>query len=126
MRTSIKGLLLFILIIFIGFKSGHNIIQAVFFGVISLIGLIVLIESIKPLKWLLSRSSKMVDVIIFIFTILATMSYGLTVAASLTIVGLGYSLFYGPYLRERRESVSGKSSPKMKRPGNYRNKFDFR
>ena len=59
---------------------------------------------------------------LFVFTILATMSYGLTVAASLTVAGLGYTLFYGPYLREKRK---GKSKSK-KTNSNYSNKFDFK
>lgn len=126
MKTSIKGLILFIVIVIIGFKAGSNILNAVFFGVISLVGLIALIESVKPLKWLLSRSSKVLDSIIFIFTILATMNYGLTIAASLTVTGLGYSLFYAPYLREQHLKTSTKKKPSMKNPGNYRDQFDFR
>lgn len=125
MKTSYKGLILFLIIVIIGFKAGHNILQAVFFGVVSLVGLIALVESVKPLKWLLSRSSKVLDGIIFLFTILATMNYGLTIAASLTVTGLGYSLFYGPYLREQRLGKSKKKEP-MQNSGNYRNKFDFR
>ena len=123
MRTSIKGLALFIVVIVIGFNIGMHMAQAVFFGSVSLIGLIVLIESIKPLKWLLSRSSRIFDIIIFVFTILATISYGVTIAASLTVVGLGYTLFYGPYLREQR--LKWVSKKKKKPVGNYRDKFNF-
>ncbi len=83
-------------------------------------GLIALIESIKPLKWCLQRTSKAFDIIIFGFSILAVMQYGLTIAASLTVMGLGYTLFYGPYLREQLHK-----DKKNKQPiGNYRSKFN--
>ena len=125
MKPSIKGLLIFLVILVIGFQIGYHIMQATFFGALSLLGMIVLIESIKPLKWLVSHSSRALDAMIFIFTILATMHYGLTIAASLTVAGLGYTLFYGPYLREQRLKWVPKN--KKKKPvGNYRDKFNFK
>jgi hypothetical protein len=60
-----------------------------------------MIEAIKPLKWLMSRTSNIFDMILFGFTILATLSAGLNVAAALTVAGVGYTLVYGPYLREQ-------------------------
>lgn len=113
------GLLLFVVVLIVGFNAGYNIMQAVFFGGLSLVGLIVLVESIGPLKWILSRSSKLFDVLIFIFTILATISYGLTIAASLTVAGLGYTLFYGPYLREQRLGKTKKKEPLNNNADNF-------
>jgi hypothetical protein len=101
MNGSSKGMVMFIIIVMISFMIGSYILTATFFGIITLVGLIVLIESIGPLKWLLSRSSRIFDLILFGFTILATMSYGLNIAASLTVAGLGYTLVYAPYLREQ-------------------------
>ena len=128
LKTSTKGLLIFLVVLVIGFKVGSHILQATFFGALSLLGLIVLIESIKPLKWVVSHSSKALDAMIFILTILATMRYGLTIAASLTVAGLGYTLFYGPYLREQRLKwvPKNKTTKKTKPTGNYRSGFDFR
>lgn len=100
LSTSRKGLIIFIVLIIMAFAIGSYILTATFFGVLSLVGLIVLIESIPPLKWLVSRSSRVIDIIIFMFTIFATMSYGLNIAASLTVAGLGYTLVYAPHLRE--------------------------
>jgi uncharacterized membrane protein len=123
MKNYRTGLLLFVVVLIVGFNAGYNIMQAVFFGGLSLIGLIVMVESIPPLKWLLSRSSQFFDILIFVFTIMATISYGLTIAASLTVTGLGYSLFYGPYLREQR---LGKA-PKKKQPlNNHSNNYDWK
>jgi hypothetical protein len=118
MKRSTGGLLLFAVILFIGFKVGSHILMATFFGTLELAGLIAIVESMPLLKKLLSRTSKVFDIIIFGFTILATMQYGLTVAASLTVAGLGYTLFYGPHLREQYQSK------KAKPVGNYRSKFN--
>jgi len=110
LSQSRKGLLLFAAIILMAFTIGSYILTATFFGVISLFGLIALIESIRPLKWLVTKSSRMIDIILFVFTIFATMNYGLNITASLTIAGLGYTLVYAPYLREQDISIKTKKS----------------
>lgn len=104
MAQSRKGLFIFAVLIIMAFMIGSYILTATFFGVISLIGFIALIESIPPAKWLVARSSTVLDIIIFTFTIMATMNYGLNIAASLTVAGLGYTLIYAPYLREQRQA----------------------
>jgi energy-coupling factor transporter transmembrane protein EcfT len=124
MKNSRTGLLIFILIVVLAFVLGSYMLMASFFGVITLIGLIALVESIKPLKWLLSRSTKVFDVIIFVCSILATMNYGLNIAASLTVAGLGYTLYYGPKLREE---LRGHKPKKKREPvGNYKSNFDWK
>ncbi len=100
MTKSRKGLIVFVLIIGLSFMIGSYILTATFFGTLTLVGMIAIIESIPPIKWLLARSTRLIDMILFIFTILATMNYGLNIAASLTIAGIGYTLVYAPYLRE--------------------------
>jgi hypothetical protein len=124
LKTSTQGLVVFLLVLVFGFMLGSYILTACFFGALMLLGLIVLIESIQPVKWLFSRSSKVLDAMIFVFTIIATMSYGLTISASLTVAGLGYTLFYGPYLREQLAKI--KAQPKKRNTGNYRSKFNFK
>lgn len=118
MKTSTKGAIAFVVLVMLAFQVGSYILTATFFGLLSLIGLIVLVESIRPLRWILSRTSKIFDAMLFIFTILATVGYGLNIAASLTVAGLGYTLVYGPWLREQR---------KARRPqptGNYKSNFN--
>ena len=102
MSKSRKGALVFIVVIIMAFAIGSYILTATFFGVLTLLGLIVLIESMPPFKWLVERSTTIIDAVIFIFTIMATMNYGLNIAASLTVAGLGYTLVYAPKLREDR------------------------
>lgn len=119
MKQSIKGGLLFVLIIIIAFAIGSYILTSVFFGVLTLVGLVVLIESIPPLKWLLSKTSRVLDVAIFIFTIAAMASYGLNITAALTVAGVGYTLVYAPYLREqaiiKKNNKSNINRPQPKR-----------
>lgn len=119
MKNSAKGALIFVGIILISFLAGSFILSATFFGTLTLIGLIVLIESIPPLKWICSRLTRVLDIIIFAFSIMAIAQYGLTIAASLTVAGLGYTLVYAPHLREQlvAKKNSGKPIP------NYLNKF---
>lgn len=114
-----QGLILFVGIVIVSFMIGSYILTATFFGIITLLGLIALIESISMLKWLATRSSKAIDVIIFVFTIFATMNYGLNIAASLTVAGIGYTLVYAPYLRENRKH-------KKKEPLKYGSGIDRR
>lgn len=115
LSDSRKGLLIFIVIIIIAFTIGSYILTATFFGIITLAGLIALIESIQPLKWLVTKSSKVIDIILFVFTIFATMNYGLNIAASLTVAGIGYTLVYAPYLRENKKEARRQKTHKVER-----------
>lgn len=119
MRASTKGLITFLFIIVVGFIIGSNILQAVFFGTLTLIGLVVLIESIQPIKWLASRTSKAIDILIFLFTIAAISRYGFTIAGGLTVAGLGYTLAYAPYLREQLEAKKQFKQQASSRPNKY-------
>lgn len=98
-----QGLILYAIILVLAFVVGGFIQAAAFFGLITLIGLIALVESIGALKWIVKRTSKVIDVIIFIFTLIATASYGLNITAALTIAGIGYSLVYAPYIRQEHQ-----------------------
>ena len=68
MTQSRKAILIFAIIILMEFLIGSYILTATFFGVITLVGLVALIESIQPLKYLATKSTRTIDVIIFICT----------------------------------------------------------
>ena len=87
----------------ISFIVGGQMAAYFFFGAITLIGFIVLVETISPLKWLIVRTSSLIDILIFVFTIMATASLGVTVTAALTFAGLGFTLVYAPWLRSQRK-----------------------
>lgn len=126
MSTTAKGALIFTLIIIAAFLIGSYILTAAFFGTIMLIGMIVLTESIPPIKWVISRTSQILDILIFVFTIAATAKYGLNIAASLTIAGIGYTLIYAPHLREQRrvEKANRKARKNRKPMRQYMSNFN--
>lgn len=95
------GALVYISLSLIGMTVSSAIATYVFFGSITLAGLIALSESNRRLKRIITRGNKLLDMIIFGFTIFATISLGITLTASLTFAGLGYTLVYAPYLRSR-------------------------
>jgi hypothetical protein len=92
-------IVLFSVIGIISVIIGGHLAAYFFFGVITLVGFIALIESISMLKWIVIRTSGLIDVIIFVTTIIATASFGITITASLTVAGLGFTLLYAPWLR---------------------------
>jgi hypothetical protein len=88
---------------FVGLSFGLTLATYTFFGLATLIGLVSLAESNKYVRWLITKSSRTVDLLIFGATIYATAALGITVVASLTFAGIGYSLVYAPWLRQREE-----------------------
>lgn len=87
----------------LGMAIGAAIGTYVFFGAITLAGLIAIAESNKYIKYLIVKSNRLVDLIIFGLTMYATVLLGVTMAASLTFAGLGYTLVYAPWLRSRNK-----------------------
>lgn len=101
MSRTHQGIGIFAIVVFIAFLIGSYILVATFFGIVTLIGLIALVESIPLLKWFVRKTSSLIDIILFVFTIIAVTAYGLNISAALTIAGLGYTLIYAPYIREQ-------------------------
>jgi hypothetical protein len=96
----LTGLAVFSGIGIAGISMGATVGTYVFFGTVTLVGLIAIVESNRSLKVLTTRSNKLIDVMIFGASVYATASLGVTVSAALVFAGLGYSLVYAPYLRE--------------------------
>lgn len=94
-----KRALLFIVVCFIGIGIGSAIATYIFFGVLTLLGFAFMVESIRPLKWFVSKTTGFIDVLVFTITIIATINLGVTITASLTVAGLGYTMIYAPYVR---------------------------
>ncbi len=116
MKKSTKGGLMFLGIIVAAFMIGDYILSATFFGIVMLVGLVVLVESMSPLKWFVRKTSKIIDVLIFGVTAISMASFGLNMTAALTIAGVGYTLVYAPYLREQ--------SPKKQPRADYSQNFN--
>lgn len=101
MRSN-KKIFMFCLLIGVGFMIGGTLTMYLFAGICTLAGLIALVESIPLLKWLLRRTTQAVDVIIFVLTLIASFSAGVTVAMSYMIAGLGFTLIYAPMLKQKK------------------------
>lgn len=82
------------------FFVGKAIATYTYFGLLTLGGFIAITESIKPIKRVVTNHKNTVDVFIFAGTIYAILTAGVTIAATLTVAGLGYTLIYKPYLHE--------------------------
>lgn len=88
----------------VGIMIGAALATYVFVGIATLAGLIVVVERNKYVKWLVMKSNLFLDMLLFGLTVYATAVLGVTMVASLTIAGLGFSLVYAPYLRIRQSS----------------------
>ncbi len=97
--SATAGLAIFGGLSIIGLSIGATIGTYVFFGVATLTGLIAIIESNKYAKYIVVKSNKTIDVIIFIGSVVAIYQVGVTAAAALTFAGLGYTLVYAQYIR---------------------------
>lgn len=95
-QLAIFGLLMGLGIIIGGHLAGH-----IFFGIITLIGLIALTENIPFIKWFVYRTNNIIDVLLFVLAGIATVYMGVTITAALTVAGLGYTMVYAPYVRKQ-------------------------
>lgn len=82
------------------FIFGGHVAMYAFSGFITLCTLVFLLESISTLKWLAYHLNKLFDILIFAFGIYAKIHFSVTLAMALMFAGLGYTLLYGPYIRE--------------------------
>ena len=98
--TPLQGAIAFSGIAIVGASIGATIGTYIFFGTTILVGGIAVIESQPWLKKVAKSSNQFIDIIILGASIYATATLGVTVAASLTFAGLGYTLVYAPYLRQ--------------------------
>ena len=96
-----NGALIFLGISWMGMLISAAIATYVFFGIVTLIGLVAITENSTYIRHLIVKSNRLVDILIFMLTIYSTLTLGVTIAASLTFAGLGYSLVYAPWLRSR-------------------------
>lgn len=87
-------------ILTIAILIGGNVITYVFGGVITLLAFVFLIESSPLLKKIVYHLNILFDIAFFIFGIYAKIHFGVTVAMSILFAGIGYTLMYGPYIRD--------------------------
>lgn len=79
---------------------GGNIISYAFTGLITFLSFIFLCESVPGFKWIISKTSHLIDVGLFCFAVYSKVHFGVSIAMALTFATLGYTLVYAPYVRE--------------------------
>ena len=65
-------------------------------------GLIALVENISIIKWLVYKGNNIMDVILWVFSAMAIVMFGVTIAAALAVASLGYTMVYAPYVRKKQ------------------------
>jgi hypothetical protein len=88
------GMFLFALVI------GGNIIGYAFTGAVTLLSFVFLCESVPGLKWMVAKTSHLLDIIFFAFAVYSKIHFGVSIAMALLFATVGYTLLYAPYVRE--------------------------
>ena len=86
---------------FLGLIIGGHIAGHIFFGIMLLGGLIALTENIPFIKYLVYKGNNLMDVVLWAFSAIAIVSFGVTIAAALAVASLGYTMVYAPYVRKQ-------------------------
>jgi len=100
MNKRMKYLSYYIGMIAVCLLIGGHILEYIIAGLITLASFVFLIETIPLLKMIVAKTNKLIDIMIFIFAVYAKIHFGVTIAMALMFAGLGFTLLYGPYIRE--------------------------
>lgn len=99
----------------LGMIIGGHLAAHIFFGIITLVGLIALAENIPFIKWFIYATNNVIDVLIFILAALATVKLGVTITAALTVAGIGYTMVYAPYIRKQQAAKKQASREQLRK-----------
>ncbi len=107
-----KQIVVFALAMGVGLIIGGHIAGHIFFGLMLLGGLVALTENITAVKWLVYKGNNIMDVLLWIFSALAIVFFGVTIAAALAVASLGYTMVYAPYVRQQQLKTKSHSRRK--------------
>ena len=111
MNNRVRNLLLYIG--FMGICMFVPVVSAyVLSGVMTLLGLVFLIENSNTLKAIAYHCNKLLDIAIFAFGVYCKLHLGVTIGMAMVFAGLGYSMVYGPYVRDMYRMKQNKSKIK--------------
>jgi hypothetical protein len=100
MKDRSNSLYLYIGIFVIAIIIGGNIIGYAFTGLVTLLSFVAVCESVPAVKWIVAKTSHLVDVLLFAFAVYAKVHFGVSIAMALLFATTGYTLLYAPYVRE--------------------------
>lgn len=72
-------------------------------GMLMLLSMIAVVEGIRPLKWLVVRSTTFLDLVLLGLSVVLLFNAGVTVAMVVTMAGLAFSFVYAPIIRYRHQ-----------------------
>lgn len=81
------------------FLVGKAIATYTYFGLLTLGSFITITESVKPIKKIVKNNKHTVDVLLFGATGYVILTAGVTVAATMVVASLGYTMLYKPMLK---------------------------
>lgn len=96
MKYIIGGLVVIILIAMGAWMATFVISGLVLFG-----GFVALVETIGPLRYIVVRTTALIDFVIFGLSIYLLFNSGVTVAFATGIAGLLFTIYYKPFLISR-------------------------
>lgn len=88
-------------VLFLGIVIGGHIVTHIMFGLLMFLGLVGLIENIPAIKWLVYKSNKFWDIMLFIASIIATVKLGVTITGAITVASIIYTFIYAPFIRNK-------------------------
>lgn len=94
-----KNIVIFVAVCLIGLFFGAKMAEYVFGGLIILLGLYMLITFVPFLEWMVYKYGRLMDLIIYGFSVYSVMHYGVSLAMSIGIAALGYSMVIVPYVK---------------------------
>lgn len=98
MNPRIRNTGLFVAMCALGVLCGIG--SYIFSGIITLVSLIALVENSSMLKAMTFHFNKLIDILLFAVGIYAKFMLGVTIGMAVMVAGVGYSMVYGPYVRE--------------------------
>lgn len=103
-----KQPIIFAGVMLLGMILGGHLAAHIFFGIILLGGLIALVENIPAMKWLVYKGNNIMDVLLWGFSAMAIVMFGVSIAAALAVASLGYTMVYAPYVRTQLKKRTDK------------------
>jgi len=91
---------IYIAIIIFAMFIGGNVIGWAFTGVVTLLSFVFLCEAVPALKWVVAKTSHILDIAMFCFAIYSKVHFGVSVTMSLLFATIGFTLIYAPWVRK--------------------------
>ena len=100
MKNRTNSLVIYIGIFIVAMIIGGNIIGYAFTGLVTLLSFVFLCEAVPAVKWIVAKTSHLVDILLFCFAVYSKVHFGVSIAMALLFATIGYTLLYAPYVRE--------------------------